>query len=147
MGRKRKYNSPEEYEAVQRYDSIKDREKRKGIVLEDNWSKNDFIAWYLKTEKRCVYCTLTQDEIRCFHELVKRRNKRGTTRGRSLEIDRKTDGSYTEENCVFSCYYCNNAKSDIFEAEEFKVIGQAIAMVIRSRIATKSECNDEDIRY
>lgn len=133
-GRKNLYASPEEREASMRYDSIKERQKKNGIVLNDHWLKEDFIRWYIKTDKRCYYCLLSKEEIALFHDRFKDRNKRGATRGKTLEIDRKNDGPYTEENCVFACYYCNNAKSDIFSAEEFKIIGKAIARVIRARL-------------
>jgi len=33
-----------------------------------------------------------------------------------------------------SCYWCNNAKTDEFTAEEFAVIGKAIAMVWHDRL-------------
>ena len=47
----------------------------------------------------------------------------------------KNGEDYTAENCKLACYYCNNAKSDAFEPDEFKeIIGPAIAKVIRGKL-------------
>lgn len=55
-------------------------------------------------------------------------------RGQSLEIERKEDTKYTEENCELCCYWCNNAKSDIFSFNEFTKIGLAIGLVIKEKL-------------
>jgi hypothetical protein len=55
-------------------------------------------------------------------------------RGQSLEIERKEDTKYNEENCELCCYWCNNAKSDIFSFNEFTKIGLAIGLVIKERL-------------
>jgi len=66
---------------------------------------------------------------------TKRKLFKKNERGWSLEIDRKNSNlEYSKENCVMSCYWCNNAKTDEFTAEEFAVIGKAIAMVWHDRL-------------
>ena len=46
-------------------------------------------------------------------------SSQGRTRGVWLEIDRKKPKeSYSEDNCVLACYFCNNDKSDVFESAE-----------------------------
>jgi len=54
----------------------------------------------------------------------------------SLEIDRKvaTDSYSNLANLTYSCYWCNNAKTDTFSEEEFKIIGQAIGQVWQQRL-------------
>ena len=38
-----------------------------------------------------------------------------------LQIERKDpDGDYCHDNCEFACVICNNAKSDMISAEDFK---------------------------
>lgn len=38
-----------------------------------------------------------------------------------LQIERKDpDGDYCADNCEFACVICNNAKSDMISAEDFK---------------------------
>jgi hypothetical protein len=92
-------------------------------------SRGEFLKWYLEEPKKCFYCGSSAKEVEKFFKTHK--SKRDT-RGNSLEIDRKDPrGGYKKSNCVFSCYYCNNAKSDIFSEEEFKSIGVAIGKVIR----------------
>jgi len=90
----------------------------------------DFLAWYHDQNKICHYCGLSEEESQALvmngFLLSKRFPQkgvigRGTSRGTWLEIDRKNPAlNYSRENCVLSCYFCNNDKSDIFSAEEYK---------------------------
>jgi hypothetical protein len=94
----------------------------------------DFYHWYLTADKCCYYCGVTEEEL---NELHKRgiKNKR-STRGKTLEIDRKIpDEPYSNiANLTYSCYWCNNAKTDTFSEEEFKIIGNAIGIVWKQRL-------------
>ncbi len=38
-----------------------------------------------------------------------------------------------------SCYWCNNAKTDEFDAEEFKVIGLVIGTTFKVRLEKKKK--------
>ena len=38
---------------------------------------------------------------------------------------------YNKDNCVLACYWCNNAKTDAFTADEFKPIGKEIGKTIQ----------------
>ena len=49
----------------------------------------DYYHWHLTAEKRCHYCGITEEELDELHR-VGIKNKR-TTRGRTLEIDRKIE--------------------------------------------------------
>lgn len=115
----------EERKASYRYSLIKSR-------ADINWKRKDFIAWYINTAKVCHYCGCTKEEIEKFWAQSK--SKRKNTRGKSLEIDRLEDKNYSEDNCVLACYWCNNAKSDVFSPKDFKPIGLAIGNVIRNII-------------
>jgi len=126
---KKKYMNEIQVIAAKKYSSIKSRVT---YDLEKSWSRKSFILWYERQEKICYYCNSTLDEIQKFYNLTN--SKRKKTRGKSLEIDRLTDKKYSEDNCVLACYWCNNAKSDVFEAEEFKNIGKAIGSIIRKKI-------------
>lgn len=121
----------EQKTASDKYSSIKSRVKKKpGYNLEDFWTRKDFIDWYTSIEKKCCYCNSTQSEIEKFYN--KTLSKRNGTRGKTLEIERIKDTEYTRENCLLSCYWCNNAKSDVFTFDEFKSIGKAIGKIIRT---------------
>ena len=122
-----KYTKQEKI-ASSRYSSIK---SRINYELESYWLRSDFIEWFIK-QTECFYCKCTIDELSKFYNLDN--SKRKLTRGRTLEVDRISDIEYTEENCVPSCYWCNNAKSDVFSKDEFKEIGLTIGKVIRNRI-------------
>jgi 5-methylcytosine-specific restriction endonuclease McrA len=86
----------------------------------------------LSVADQCYYCEITIDEI---IELInKRKIFKKNERGWKMEIDRKEPNQeYSDENCVPACYWCNNAKTDEFNAEEFKLIGEAIGKVLRAR--------------
>ena len=97
--------------------------------------KYEFIEWYLNTQKKCYYCNLTQEDNNRLWILDPKLTKRN--RGRSFEIDRKLPNELYDNihNLVFSCYWCNNAKTDTFTEEEFKkIIGPSIEKVWRNRL-------------
>ena len=62
--------------------------------------------------------------------------KKQLTRGwDSLEIDRKSPNlEYTADNTVMCCYWCNNAKTDEYSADEFKIIANGIRKVWQERL-------------
>ena len=124
--RKKKYTA-KQLEASHRYSMIKTRARNK-----IDWEREDFITWYIDTPKQCHYCECTEKQLKKFHD--KTPSKRHNTRGHSLEIDRLEDKSYSKDNCVLACYWCNNAKSDVFTPKQFKLIGLEIGKVIRKRI-------------
>lgn len=94
----------------------------------------DFYYWCLTAEKRCNYCGITKEDLEKLHSigLINKRK----TRGKSLEIDRKqANEKYGNiDNLTYSCYWCNNAKTDTFTEEEFKIIGKAISQVWEQRL-------------
>jgi 5-methylcytosine-specific restriction endonuclease McrA len=114
---------------------VKVRNKWKSKEIGGNFW--DFCHWYLTAEPKCHYCGVTQKELDNLH-LLGIVNKK-PTRGRTLEIDRKVSSEEYNNipNLVLSCYWCNNAKTDTFTEEEFKIIGQAISTVWKSRLAIK----------
>jgi hypothetical protein len=123
----------EQKKASDRFSRIKSRFKN----LENHWTREKFIDWFINKDKKCFYCKCTQAELDIFYNLHP--SKRYLTRGKSLEIERKDDKEYSEENCEFACYWCNNAKSDVFSSEEFMPIGKAIGEVIIASIAKKTK--------
>lgn len=84
---------------------------------------------------KCAYCEITKGEIDLLRNNEMLLNKH-ETRGYSLEIDRKEPNlEYTPENCVMSCFWCNNAKTDEFNYLEFKIIAKSIKQIWDQRIA------------
>lgn len=81
----------------------------------------------------CEYCGITLDDIEKLAGAQQIHKK--CERGYCMEIDRKhANLEYTTDNCVSSCYWCNNAKTDEFTAEEFKPIGQLIGKTLKARL-------------
>ena len=93
-------------------------------------TKQRFIEWYLHElyfyENKCHYCDTSILEIRQLlnANVINGRRVRGDgVRGSNLEVDRRDAfGDYNEGNCVLSCYYCNNDKSNTFDYEVYKQI-------------------------
>ena len=82
---------------------------------------------------KCHYCHITLDEINTLadKQMLFKKNERGYT----MEIDRKEPNlEYTNENCVPSCYWCNNAKTDEFDDVEFIPIAKEIRKVFDNRL-------------
>jgi hypothetical protein len=107
----------------------------------DKWtSKNiggnfwDFYEWYVNADKKCYYCNVTQEDLDNLHEIgiINKRQSRGKT----LEIDRKiANEEYINiGNLTYSCYWCNNAKTDTFTEKEFLIIGKAVSEVWKNRL-------------
>jgi len=95
------------------------------------FNKNQFEN-LLNTET-CEYCGISKSKI----ELLAKQKKlfKKNERGWSLEIDRKNSNfEYSFKNCVMACYWCNNAKTDEFTVEEFKLVGKAIAQIWEKRL-------------
>lgn len=87
----------------------------------------------LLNSKHCSYCNITESqilELANSHKLYKKNE-----RGWKLEIDRKNSNfEYSKDNCVMACYWCNNAKTDEFTAEEFAEVGIAIGKIWEMRL-------------
>jgi len=94
----------------------------------DFGSFREFNKWY-SDGKVCYYCEIPQSIISDLVNRGKLTSARfpingvitpGRTRGLYLEVDRKdSKKGYERENCVLCCYFCNNDKSDIFNADEY----------------------------
>ena len=81
---------------------------------------------------KCSYCGLTILHIYDLAEKEKFFTKR--FRGYSMEVDQiDAYGSYTDDNCAASCYWCNNAKTDEFRIHEFKEIARGIHKTWKER--------------
>lgn len=93
-------------------------------------TKERFTNWYLNelqiSENKCHYCQTSILDIRRLLNagITKGRKVKGEAfRGANFEVDRKDpDGAYNANNCVLSCYYCNNDKSNTFNYEIYKNI-------------------------
>lgn len=100
-------------------------------VFPKKMSQEEFKS--LENTKKCGYCEITLEEINKLASANKLYKK--NERGFSLELDRKSPNKeYSFENCVMACYWCNNAKTDEFTAEEFVPIGKAIGTALKNRL-------------
>ncbi len=100
-------------------------------------SIEEFKNWYESKKGCCDYCGLTsQESLILFHKYPN--STRGGRRGKRLELDRidlciKNYGQDIS-NLALACYWCNNAKTNYFTFEEFKIIGEQIKVVQNNRI-------------
>lgn len=94
-----------------------------------------FYEWHktIEDDKKCFYCGITESEIELLnnHQPLTKR-----LRGKNLELDRREPNlSYDDiDNLVYSCYWCNNAKTDTFTDKEFQEIGKVISSIWRKRL-------------
>ena len=103
------------------------RRKQKGVNSFVDFK--EFLKWYNGHEKKCYYCGLTEQESqRIVMTGILKSSRfpqngklgRGQSRGVWLEVDRmKPKEDYSPKNCVLSCYFCNNDKSDIFHGDDY----------------------------
>ncbi len=126
------------------WDELK-TEREQLTIIRDKWQTkcpeldfDQFREWYTNADKKCFYCDITEKEIKelwiKFPDLTKRR------RGRKLEIERLEPNLPYKitSNLVFSCYWCNNAKTDTFTKDEFRIIGKAINNIWTNRLKKDS---------
>ncbi|MCW3788524.1 hypothetical protein [Plebeiibacterium sediminum] len=117
-------------------------EERKYLsMIRDKWLAKcpeldfyEFKDWYENTDKKCYYCEITEDDLAKLwqnHPDLTKRN-----RGRKLEIERlEPNLPYSvTTNLVFSCYWCNNAKTDTFTQDEFLKVGKVIKDIWKNRL-------------
>lgn len=103
------------------YNNKKNQKKNKEFIFPDLYN---FFKWYINqyNEQKgcCYYCGISEEILVNLYDKNILSSKRSKNRGRHLEIDRKdSNGKYREDNCVLSCYFCNNDKSDIFTENDY----------------------------
>ena len=116
---------------------LREQEERLSSYYNTNKSKlalfereEVFKNWYLHQlyfyDNKCRYCNTSILDIRKLlnANLISGRRVRGSgIRGHNLELDRMNPGvEYSEVNCVLSCYYCNNDKSNTFNYDIYRNI-------------------------
>jgi hypothetical protein len=96
----------------------------------------EFYDWYQKQPEKCHYCETPASTLQKLFDKQKPILKTKRLRGYSLEIERIDSKSniYSKTNCVLACYFCNNHKSDIISADDFK---KYFAPSIREYLADK----------
>lgn len=83
-------------------------------------TKDEFIKWYEKEDKKCFYCQMNIEDINKIDDSINNRTRR-------LTIDRLDNFKpYKLNNIVLACYRCNYIKSDFFSKEEMLEIGKII---------------------
>ncbi|MCV3419308.1 hypothetical protein L8T85_00035 [Campylobacter lari] len=111
---------------------IKDENEKFGaidkIVEEKFKDMKNFAMWYekaylkieSKSKLKCHYCGIDEEKLKNLFENKLITSKKPSFNS-SLQIERlDPDQGYNEENCVLACCICNNAKSDMISAENFK---------------------------
>lgn len=100
-------------------------------VFKSQFTDKKFKA--LSEAEECYYCSITLSDI--LKLIENRKIQKKNERGWKMEIDRKDPNQeYSDDNCVAACYWCNNAKTDEFNAEEFKPVGEVIGKALKSRL-------------
>lgn len=96
-------------------------------------SLSDFVAWYVDQPDCCAYCGLTIAEAK--------RLRLRTARGYfvSWDIDKiDSHRGYELGNLALSCFACNTAKGAHLNAEETRVVGQAMRRVWNARLEDRA---------
>ncbi|MCR6571798.1 hypothetical protein [Campylobacter insulaenigrae] len=84
------------------------------------WYEKEYLKIESKSELKCHYCGIDEKNLKDLFKNKLITSKKPSFNG-SLQIERlDPDKGYNEENCVLACCICNNAKSDMISAENFK---------------------------
>ena len=129
MGRKRLYEGLYLSEEIKRLYSSKKGLKQINVEV--------FQRWYESKNGCCDYCGLSSKESLVLFQKFPA-STRGGRRGKRLELDRINPKikNYGEDinNLALACYWCNNAKTNYFTFEEFKIIGEKIKEIQQERL-------------
>ncbi|EPE3793287.1 hypothetical protein ACSIDX_000173 [Campylobacter lari] len=84
------------------------------------WYEKAYLKIESKSKLKCHYCGIDEEKLKNLFENKLITSKKPSFNS-SLQIERlDPDKGYNEENCVLACCICNNAKSDMISAENFK---------------------------
>lgn len=130
--------SEKELEKIFKQEKEKKQTKKNGkVVITPGFVTTtfpQFQAWFKQDvfDKGCFYCGLTNSESLALYN-KRYHATRGGKRGKRLELDRKDPSMNYDllDNLVWCCYWCNNAKSNFFSANEFMPIAKAIGNALR----------------
>jgi hypothetical protein len=100
------------------FKSLKRRAKKEKFLFK--LKKEDFYLWYSHIEKICIYCNISEIDWQNCKDSLNKWMKR-------LQVDRKNPSKgYILSNITLACPRCNITKSDYFNFEDFKPIGELI---------------------
>lgn len=126
-----------------------DFSRRKGKGQNSFEDFQSFMSWYNELDKKCHYCGLLERESQkiAMTGILKSSRfpqngklGRGQSRGVWLEVDRiEPKDNYSSNNCVLSCYFCNNDKSDIFHGEEYNKFKSNRLEYLRSLLSQNND--------
>jgi len=126
--------------AKERLAAIEQRARENKIEYDiDHEAFREFFGEDTKN-RECKYCGISEADIQRLLAENKILRKNIDIRGKSMEIDRKDPKKgyihrgEDDSNIVICCYWCNNAKTDEFDAEEFEPIGEAMRKVWEKRL-------------
>ena len=111
----------EHYKIVKQKYKIRDK-KEKDKKFEE---MKKFALWYEKArinpkERKCHYCEITEENLKKLFDNKVIQSKKPSFNS-TLQIERlNPDKGYVKDNCVLACCICNNAKSDMINAKNFK---------------------------
>lgn len=125
-----------------RYNSVRSRKNANEYPPAFKDEFYECLKWWCKGgQRRCYYCGIDESvSMKVFSavnngmELPLLQSKKPAWKKGSLQIDKKdprpikgndahgkeSAKGYSEDNCVFACVLCNNAKSDLIGADDFK---------------------------
>ncbi|MEI6766889.1 MAG: DUF4332 domain-containing protein [Bacteroidota bacterium] len=124
---------------------IYELKKMHSVYFEELFPIEKFRLKYGKDEdiRRCHYCTISESQIKHLIEHGEIITKRIYSRGRTMEVDRTDpNGKYEQLNTELCCYWCNNAKTDEFNEDEFRPVGEAIKKIWENRLKLITDNHD-----
>ncbi len=109
----------------------KEHLERRGTAKTISVSREDFVLWYNNELKICAYCSIPEEKLAQWNDSHNNKVFRLTVDCMDNEI------GYSGGNLVLSCLRCNGIKSDIFDHENMREIGQRYVRPIWEKAVTK----------
>jgi len=99
-----------------RWNLLKNHALKRGVKF--LITSDQFVKWYVAQEKVCVYCGVSEENLKLTGDSYNSRNFK-------LCVDRKENHKpYRISNSVLACNRCNFTKSDFFTYDEMIEIGK-----------------------
>ena len=109
---------------IERIDAIFDNQfsgnskRKEGFENFKAFYRHLFGNGFAPDKAKCHYCGITQEEITAIFKNGSIKSKKFSS---TMNIERlNSNEGYTQKNTVLACPLCNNAKSDMISAKDFK---------------------------
>ena len=86
-----------------------------------------FYDWYIEQDKKCCYCETSVEDLKKIFKIKDSEDEQNKPLyskkfSAELQIEKENPNKpYNKDNCSLACAFCNNAKSDMVNKDNFEI--------------------------